>query len=244
MALEIPNNNIHLWFAFPDAISDETLLLRYQQLLNDEEKKRWQRFHFARHRHHYLVTRALIRSTLSYYIDIDPADWRFSFNPYGKPEIISALADKPIRFNLSHTDGLVMCAIVLENDIGADIENLQKKHATLKIAEHVFSKQEIEALQNMPEHEQAQRFFEYWTLKEAYIKARGMGLSLPLNQFGFILRENQPVEINFDSRMDDNPEHWQFWQLRPAEHHVAAVAIKSTTPIKYQLVINNVVPLQ
>ncbi|MDP2904103.1 MAG: 4'-phosphopantetheinyl transferase superfamily protein [Methylovulum sp.] len=244
MTLELPTGSIHLWLAFPDEINDEALLSSYGRLLNEEEKKRWQRFHFARHRHQYLVTRALIRSTLSRYVDIDPADWRFSFNNHGKPEILSALADKPIRFNLSHTNGLVMCAIVLENDIGVDIEDMQRKPATLDIAGHFFSRQEAEDLHNLPESGQSRRFFEYWTLKEAYIKARGMGLALPLKQFGFMISENQPVQISFDPRMEDNPAHWQFWQLWPSENHIAAIAVKSETNMKFQLLMNKVIPLQ
>lgn len=243
MVLELSSGTIHLSLAFPDEITDEQLLLSYERLLNEDEKNRWQRFYFAKHRHQYLVTRALIRSTLSHYVDIDPKDWRFSVNEYGKPEIKRGFIDQPIRFNLSHTDGLIICAIVLNDDIGVDCENIQKKHP-LSIAEHCFSKQEIHALNQLPEHQQPQRFLEYWTLKEAYIKAKGMGLSLPLDQFSFILRENRRVEIAFEPCLQDNPQHWQFWQLTPSEHHIAAVSIKSETKMKFQLLMNKVVPFQ
>jgi len=243
MTLELPANTIHLWLAFCDEIDNPSLLSEYEQLLNEEEKNRWQRFYFARHRHQYLVTRALIRSTLSLYIDRAPKDWCFTVNDYGKPEIRSGLTDIPIRFNLSHTDGLIMCAVVLANDIGVDIEDKKKQHP-LAIAEYCFSKQETQELNQLPKHQQAQRFLEYWTLKEAYIKAKGMGLSLPLDQFSFILSENQPVAIAFDPRLADNPAHWQFWQLSPSEQHIAAVAVRSETGVDFQLVINKVVPLQ
>jgi len=243
MVLELPTGIVHLWLAFPDEINDEALLVNYQNLLNEEEKDRWQRFYFARHRHQYLVTRALIRSTLSRYVDIEPGNWRFTVNGYGKPEIAPGFMDNPPRFNLSHTDGLIICAITLANDIGVDVENTQKTHS-LAIAEHCFSKQEIQHLNRLPEHRQAQVFLEYWTLKEAYIKAKGMGLSLPLDQFSFILSENRRVEIAFDPNLEDNPAHWQFWRLNPSEHHIAAVAVKSEIGMKFQLVMNKVVPLQ
>jgi len=243
MVLQLSSGIIHLWLAFPDEITDEELLLNYERVLDEEEKNRRQRFYFAKHRHQYLVTRALIRSTLSQYADVDPKDWRFSVNGYGKPEISDGFIDKPIRFNLSHTDGLIMCAIVLNEDIGVDCENTEKKHS-LNIAEHCFSKQEIQALNCLPEHQQAQRFLEYWTLKEAYIKAKGMGLSLPLDQFSIMLGENRHVEIVFDPRLQDNPAHWQFWRLSPSSRHIAAVAVKSETSRQFQLVINQTVPFE
>jgi 4'-phosphopantetheinyl transferase len=243
MALELPSGNIHLWLAYPDEIDDQALLLDYAQLLDDDENTRWHRFYFAKHRHQYLVTRALVRSTLTRYADIDPKEWRFAINHYGKPEIANALPGLPLRFNLTHTDGLVICAIVLADDIGVDCENVQKNHS-LAIAEHCFSTQEIQALKQLPENRQAQRFLEYWTLKEAYIKAKGMGLSLPLDQFSFRFRENQRVEIHFDQHLDDHPEHWQFWQFNPSADHIAAVAVKSVPYKPFQLTMNTVVPLQ
>lgn len=244
MSLTLLPDSIHLWFAFPDEITDQALLESYVNLLTEEEKTRWQRFYFARHRHQFLITRALIRSTLSNYIDIAPQDWRFSTNQYGKPEINRDFLLTPLRFNLSHTDGLVMCGITLNNDLGVDVENLERTNATLNIAGHFFSEQEVQDLNNVPESQQKQRFFEYWTLKEAYIKARGMGLSLPLDQFGFSIHDGFPLAITFDSRMEDNPKHWRFWRLRPSERHLAAVALKSETHSEFQLLIKKAVPLQ
>lgn len=244
MSLTLLPGRIHLWFAFPDEITDQALLASYVSLLTEEEKARWQRFYFAKHRHQYLITRALVRSTLSSYVDIDPQDWRFSANKYGKPEIIRELLDIPIRFNLSHTDGLIMCGIVLNNDLGVDVESLERTNATINIARHCFSEQEAQDLNNVPESQQKQRFFEYWTLKEAYIKARGMGLSLPLDQFGFSIHDGRPLEITFDLRLEDNPEHWQFWRLRPSEKHLAAIAVKSKKHSEFQLLVKKSVPLQ
>ncbi|MDD5272246.1 MAG: 4'-phosphopantetheinyl transferase superfamily protein [Methylovulum sp.] len=244
MALSLHKDYIHIWFAYPDEIKDGALLLNYADLLSDAEKERWQRFYFAQHRHQYLVTRALLRTTLSRYIDIDPKAWRFELNSYGKPEIATAQADLPIRFNVSHTDGLIMCGIVLAHDLGVDIENRHKDRASLNIAEHFFAKPEIADLNQVSEQQKQQRFFEYWTLKEAYIKARGMGLSLPLDQFSFTIAANQRVQIAFEPAMQDNPGHWQFWQLYPTQRHIAAVAVNVGSHNKFQLSINKVVPLQ
>jgi len=238
---ELPADVIDLWFTFPDEISDERLLSRYEQLLTDEERTQWRRFYFARHRHQYLVTRALVRSTLSCYADVSPPDWRFSRNAYGKPEIMPGLTELPIRFNLSHTDGLVLCGVVLRHDLGVDVEYRERKNAALNIAEHYFSAREIDDLLKLPAGEQKSRFFDYWTLKEAYIKARGMGLSLPLDQFSFHLDGNRPPGISFDDRFADDPRHWQFWRIKASEQHVAAVAVKSSASMG--LSMKKVVPL-
>jgi len=241
--LTLSSGLIHLWFAFPGEIRDKSILSAYERLLNAEEKRQWQRFHFARHRHQYIVTRALIRTTLSKYIDKDPRDWQFSLNRYGKPEIQNTTGDLAIRFNISHTDGLILCGIVPNDDIGVDIEDCRRKNTTIDIAGRYFSNQEVEDLRKLPESDQRNRFFAYWTLKESYIKARGMGLSLPLNQFTFHIAPDQPLRISFDPRLNDNAEHWHFWRLKPSRNHMAAIAVKSEAKATYRLMFNKSVPL-
>lgn len=244
MITDLSSSEIHIYFAFTDEINDADLLIEYQDLLTQKEKDQWQRFYFARHRRQYLITRALIRTTLSRYIDIDPQDWRFSLNKHGRPEISREHGDLNIRFNLSHTDGLVMCGVTLENEIGVDVENKQRKNELLKIADRYFSVLEVSELNQVPGNAQKHRFFEYWTLKESYIKARGMGLSLPLDQFSFHLNHGQPVEISFDPKLKDEPKHWTFWRLIPTEHHIAALAIKSLATTTFKVQVNKIVPLR
>jgi 4'-phosphopantetheinyl transferase len=244
MALELQAGDIFIGFVFPDEIYDQKLLLNYERLLDQQEKLRWQRFYFAKDRHLYLVSRALVRYMLSCFIDKTPEDIRFVVNAYGKPEVLNTNTERPIRFNLSHTDGLVMCAIVLADDIGVDVENVQKSHDSLTIAKHYFSCSEFEALQNTPENLQHQRFLEYWTLKEAYVKAKGLGLSLPLDQFSITFTHKQPISVRFDPQLQDNAEHWQFWQWYPDKNHIAAIALRSEQTVKYQLIFNRIVPLQ
>jgi len=243
MITDLSHNEIHISFVFTDDIDDVDLLAEYQDLLTQKEKKQWQRFYFARHRHQYLVTRALIRTTLSQYVDILPRDWRFTFNKHGRPEISQEHGDLNIRFNLSHTDGLVMCGVTTGNEIGVDVENKQRKNELLKIANRYFSPQEVVDLGQVPSSAQIHRFFEYWTLKESYIKARGMGLLLPLDQFSFRISHNRRAEISFDPRLKDEPKHWTFWRLLPSEKHLAAIAVKSLPKTTFNILVNKVVPL-
>ena len=231
--------DIHVWCAFPDEIQEESLLSTYHTLMTSEEKVQQQRFHFAKHRHQYLITRALVRTTLSRYTDIKPYDWRFSKNKYGRPEILISQEIPPLRFNLSHTEGLIVCAVVLKEDIGIDVENITRKGATVEIADRFFSAQEIKDLHTVTN--QHERFFEYWTLKESYIKARGMGLSLPLDQFSFhIPKGNESLNISFDSRLHDEPSQWQFWRINPTKQHKMAISFRKKEKVK--LTIKKVIP--
>ncbi len=236
-------NEVHLWLAFPDEIQDTGLLSEYQQLLIPEEEEKQRRFCFPKHRHQYLVARALLRTTLFRYTGIKPRLFEFSNNQYGRPELILHDSLPPIRFNLSHTDGLIACAVVLKQDIGVDVEDMERRAVSLKIADRFFSKTEVDDLHQIPESRKRDRFYDYWTLKESYIKARGRGLSLPLEQFSFHLSETEPLRISFDPRLSDDPDRWQFWLLRPTKRHKVALSVSIENQDPYELTIKKTVPL-
>lgn len=238
-------NELHVWFADPgDFKSDEKLLSIYKTLLSQEEREQQQRFYFKKHRHQYLVSHALVRIILSHYADVAPGDWRFSKNQYGKPEIIASAEMPPLRFNLSHTEGLIMCGVVLTQDIGVDTENIERRSSPVDIADRYFSPQEVKDLYAVPELARKHRFFQYWTLKESYIKARGMGLFLPLEHFSFHLSEGEPLRLSFDARLRDDPECWQCWLLQPTPHHYAAISVCREANTSYTLVMKKTVPLR
>ena len=215
----------HLWYVFPDDIQDPSLLTAFQQFTTPNERKRSQQFAFDRLRRQYLITRGLCRVALSRYADVDPRDWRFERNEYGRPEVSSPKDFAHLRFNLSNTRGLVACLVTFVLKAGVDVEDLTRKSETTSIAERYFSPLEVAALLSLPAEKRRDRFFEYWTLKEAYVKARGMGLSIPLNQFSFHLDDGLPIRISFDSCPGDDPHSWQFALSRPSERHLMAVAL-------------------
>ena len=231
--LAVTPDAIHLWSCFCDEITDSGLLSKYNSLMEEHEKTRHQRFHFEKHQHQYLVTRALVRTVLSLYADIEPDQWRFTKNQYGRPEISPLVpGQKPylnLRFNLSHADGLIICGVTTNREIGVDVENLTRSNDLLGIADRYFSSTEVKDLFSQPAYRQTQRFFDYWTLKESYIKARGMGLSLPLDQFSFHIQPDASTIISFDPRLKDNPAHWRFWQYKPSEDHQIALATQSAS---------------
>ncbi|HEX6096247.1 MAG TPA: 4'-phosphopantetheinyl transferase superfamily protein [Thermoanaerobaculia bacterium] len=191
-------------------------------MLSDEEKEREQRFYFARDRRRFLVTRALVRTVLSRYVPINPADWAFSTNEYGRPEIANAEAGD-LSFNLSHTHSLIVLAVSRGRAVGVDVENVRAREVSIDIADRFFAPQEVEALGTVPPQEQQDRFFEYWTFKESYIKARGMGLSLPLDKFSFHYAGDRDVALAIDPELGDEAARWQFWQFRPTPDYLVAL---------------------
>ena len=242
--MELPGNELHLYFAYPDQISDPGLLQRYESLLSDDELAQMPRYYFARHRHQFLVTRALVRTTLSRYFPVAPETWRFDKNGFGKPGIRSPETAWPVRFNLSHCDGLILCGLARGLDIGVDVEDVQRStRAAFEGLSSYFSASEIAALARLPEDQQKQRFFDYWTLKESYIKARGMGLALPLDKFSFQFEADRLSGFDTHPDLEDDAANWQCWRMPVAERYRVAVAVNSGD-VNFKLSAFNTVPLQ
>jgi 4'-phosphopantetheinyl transferase len=224
--LRLPQDEVHLWFTAQDELQDPALLARYEGLLSDEERARRDRFYFARHRHEFLVARALVRGTLSRYVpQVPPACWTFSHNEHGRPELAGPLPTD-LRFNLSHTAGLMLLGVVRRRDIGVDVEDAQRKVSCDAIADSFFSPAEVRDLIELDPAGQRQRFFHYWTLKEAYIKARGKGLAIPLHSFSYAVRAGQPLGLSVDASQQDDASSWRLALLQPTERHVAALAVR------------------
>jgi 4'-phosphopantetheinyl transferase len=235
---------IHVWLAFYDQISEERLHVAYRELLDATEKQQEPRFYFARDRRRYLVTRALVRTVLSRYVSIDPRAWIFSTNAYGRPEIVNAEAkDAYLSFNISHTHSLIVLGVTTRRALGVDVENVRAREVSIDIADRYFAPQEVAALAAVPAHQQQDRFFEYWTFKEAYIKARGMGLSLPLDKFGFRYPHDHAVEIAIHPELADDPARWQFWQFRPAPEYLVAICAERTGARSPQLIVRQAIPM-
>jgi 4'-phosphopantetheinyl transferase len=223
----LDSGQIHLWLAWLGEITDPRRLAEYRSVLSEEELVKQARFHFERDRHRYLVTRAMVRTVLSRYADVAPAEWRFAVNDYGKPSIAAEHARaRGIEFNLAHTDGLVVLGVTRGRALGVDVENVRAREVDLEIADRFFAPAESAALRALPSQEQSQRFFDYWTLKEAYIKARGKGLSIPLSSFAFCIEERGRIQLTTDPSLQGGAERWRFRQLQFGPDHQAAICAK------------------
>src|SRR5260370_19011690 len=235
---------IHLWLAFYDEINEELLLSAYRGLLDDAEKKQEPRFYFARDRRRYLITRAMVRKVLSRYVDIQPREWAFSANAHGRPGIANAHAQEScLLFNISHTHSLIVLGVTKRRTLGVDVENFHTRAAAIDIADRYFAPQEAAALAAVPQQEQQYRFFEYWTFKESYIKARGMGLSLLLDKFSFHYPDDHAVEIAIYPDLADDAARWQFWQFRPAPEYLVAICAERVGAQLPSLVIREAIPM-
>lgn len=243
MDLAIQPGEIHLWLTFYEAIREERLLADYRELLNPAEQEKESRFYFAEDRQRYLVTRALVRTVLSRYATVAPKDWVFSADPYGRPHIVNPQAiDSGLSFSVSHTHGLIALGVAGGRSLGIDVENFARPKIPTDMAGLFFAPQEAAALRELPDERRPYRFFEYWTLKESYIKARGLGSSLPLDRFSFHFPDEHAVALAIDSEIGDDPSRWLLWQFRPTAEHLLAVCAEKLNAEPLRLVVREITP--
>ncbi len=225
MSAPPPVDQVHVWTAVTAEISRERLQ-QYRSLISEDEQARCDRFWQQADRDRFLIARAMVRTMLSRYVPMAPRDWRFRIEEYGRPEVAALPPGAPdLRFNLSHTNGLVACAVTVGRDIGIDVEYVHRS-LTHDVAERFFSPQEVLDLRALPSEEQDVVFFDYWTLKESYIKARGLGLTLPLRHFTFLRPPGRAPAICFAPELHDDAASWQFAQFWPTRDHRMAVAVR------------------
>jgi 4'-phosphopantetheinyl transferase len=223
--ISLADDEAHLWDLCPEAIVDPATIAGCLRVLGEEERDQQRRFARAEDRHLYLVTHAAVRRCLARYVDVPPAAFVFERNDHGRPEVAAPHAARALRFNLSHTRGLAMIAVAREREIGVDVEDTSRSGEVVESLAERFAPNEVRELAALPPARRRQRFFELWTLKEAYGKARGLGLSLPLDQVTFQIVSGC-VAIRFAPVLVDDPRSWQLVTLAPSPTHCAAVALR------------------
>jgi 4'-phosphopantetheinyl transferase len=241
MALEsLPINEAHVWYVRSEHLTEPNLLRSYDEVQTAEERDRGGRFLVERARHEHRVCRALVRSVLSHYAPVPPAMWSFATNEHGKPHISGPDNSLDLRFNLSHSAGMVVCLIARETDVGIDCEPLDRVVDFEGLSARFFAPAEAAEIARLPNGPaRCEGFFRFWTLKEAYIKARGLGLSIPLSTFAFDLGQSQPA-ISFAAPLEDDARQWQFTSTVLGQH-VLATAIRNVAAL--ELRIRETIPL-
>lgn len=231
------NNDIHVWIIEPAEVNDSELIAKLKSLLSTSEIEKVQRHRLPKSQHDALITRAFVRSVLSQYAPIKAQDLIFNNGSHGKPE----LQNPPIalRFNLSHNDNLIVCAVCLNNNIGCDVESLSRKISIEAIAKRYFSAQEYKSLIALPQALQQHRFFEYWTLKEAFVKTTGLGISQGLESFSFSVGQasspdyNDKIKLSFSQPLNEiNSGDWYSRLLYPDVNNCIAVCINDKSEDK------------
>ena len=191
--LVLGNEEIHVWRARLDLPPES--LSRMRGVLAQDEQARADRFHFDRDRNHFVACRGILRELLGSYLSRNPTSLQFSYGTFGKPALHFEDPSQSIRFNVAHSNGLALLAFACGREIGVDLESIRADFAGDEIAQRYFSKEELEELRALPEAMRTEGFFECWTRKEGYIKARGLGLQIPLQSFSVSLTPGQPETL-------------------------------------------------
>jgi 4'-phosphopantetheinyl transferase len=212
--------DLHVWLVKLSEHSPQA----FTHLLSSDELGRASRFHFQKHRNHFIVARGALRSILGQYLKLDPKLLQFTYSSYGKPSLAES-SQANLEFNMSHSHELALYAVATNCKVGIDVEHMRSDVAHKDIAERFFSHSEVNTFCNLPEELKTEGFFNCWTRKEAFIKAIGEGLSYPLDKFSVSLTPGEPASIL--SIADDNAEakNWNLISFSPRPDYVAAAAI-------------------
>ena len=219
--LKLAPGEVHLWQARLDDRLSEDL----KHLLSADEISRADRFHFVKDRNHFTAARGLLRTLLSAYLGSNADKLRFSYAEKGKP----SLEDRPpcaINFNLAHSHGMAIYAFAHDREVGVDLEYIREDVTGNEIAERFFSPREIETLRAVPAELKKEAFFNCWTRKEAYIKARGEGLSMPLDEFDVSLAPGEPAALLLNHKEPAEVTRWSMRSLAVPSGYVAALVVE------------------
>jgi 4'-phosphopantetheinyl transferase len=221
VTLKLKANEVHVWTA---RLKSNSLVEQFRSILSKDENVRADRFYFQHDRDHFVLARGFLRIILSHYLDLLPSQVQFSYGPYGKPFLANDSNSQNLQFNLSHSGDLAMFAFASGIEIGVDVEQMRQDPVEDEVAERFFSDTEVRAFRSVPERERQIAFFNCWTRKEAYIKAKGAGLSLKLDQFSVsLIPGEQPVLLQ--TSFDPDPSRWRLHSFVPAPGYVGALAI-------------------
>jgi 4'-phosphopantetheinyl transferase len=220
--LPLSVDEVHCWSASLDGVAPEAFA-RLEATLTAGERERSTRFRFERDRRRFIAARGTLRDILGRYLGIEPGGIEFVYNPFGKPGLRPG-PERRLEFNLSHAGGRALIAVATDSRVGVDLESVHPHRDHAEIARHSFSAREVEQLHAVPRHRYAEAFLGCWTKKEAWLKARGHGLTMPMSRL--------PVPLTTDAARDPieifglSNERWSFYALRPAPGYIGALVLE------------------
>jgi 4'-phosphopantetheinyl transferase len=222
--LVLGNDQIHIWYcALHQEASRCSELI---QTLSLDELIRAEKFHFDRDRKNFIVCRGVLRETLGHYLGVEPDQIQFCYGKFGKPALVDTSDMPRIRFNLSHSKNLAVYAFTRDREIGVDIEHTHHIPEMDQIAEQFFSARENAVFCALPPHKKKEGFFNCWTRKEAFIKAIGGGLSVPLNKFDVSLAPGEPARLLKIEGDSQAASRWTINELQSPSGFAAAVTVE------------------
>lgn len=228
--INLPPFETHVWYTQPDQIDHEQELSLIYSVLSSQEQARYWRFFNPKVRTEFCAAHSLLRIALSQYHQVLPSEWQFTYDANGRP-FITWPQELNLHFSLTHTSTLVACAISAQKLIGIDVEDTERSVSHQDIAERIFSKQELEEFAAVSPPSKGHFFFTIWTLKEAFTKAMGLGLSMPVQQISFHV---EPGRVLFDHHQDlQVPSEWHFDIHDVGSHRMAVAQAGTGLVIKY-----------
>lgn len=223
-AQPLAHDTVHVWRTRMEAPA--SCLAAFHEVLAPDERVRAARFRFEPDRRRYTVARGVLRRLLGHYLDVPPESVEFRCNDRGKPLLRQPVQGLDVRFNLSHSHGLALHAFAVGREVGVDVEHIRPNTDVMGVARHSFSPAEMNALTALPAGQRREAFFNCWTRKEAFIKARGEGIALGLRRFDVTLRPGEPAAL---LRFDDDPVEAARWSMRSldaGEGYKAALVVE------------------
>jgi 4'-phosphopantetheinyl transferase len=221
---EVGPAEVHVWRIA--LVQPEHVIQHYRTFLATDEIERADRFYFEKDRNSFTVARGALRELLGGYLKIPPNQVAFVYGPQGKPDLAESHHASGLRFNLSHSGGIALLAVARNRELGVDVEQIPADFASLEIATRFFSPEECAKLESVPAGQSVDAFFNCWTRKEAYIKARGQGLSIPLDSFVVAFAPGENPALLQVKTGDENFSRWRFHALHPGTGYKAALAVE------------------
>ena len=226
--------DVHIWQVALE--QHDAVIAQLQTLLSADEVQRAARFHFSADQRRYIVGRGVLRMLLGRYLASDPQTLRFDYNAYGKPQLASPIDEASLQFNLSHSGAMALYAFARHCQLGIDLEQIRPDIEWATLTSQVFSRQEQQAFAALPLEERVAAFFRGWTRKEAFIKAHGKGLSLPLDQFDITLTSAEPARLLATHYDPQDVHNWSLCSVTCPVGYAAALATSGQPrPLVYGL---------
>jgi 4'-phosphopantetheinyl transferase len=222
--LALSGNQVHVWRASLD--QPAWRLRELAQTLSADEQARAGRFRFEQDRRRFTASHGILRAILGRYLGVKPEQLRFQAGPHGKPSLAKTLNESGLSFNMSHSHILAVFAVTRDREVGVDVERIRLIPDAEQIAERFFSSQESAVFQTIPADLKPEAFFTCWVRKEAYVKAKGNGLSLSLDQFDVSLIPGEPARLLRTTPDPQEANHWSLHDVSPGPGYLATVAVQ------------------
>jgi 4'-phosphopantetheinyl transferase len=242
MTAALSPDQVQVWYCLADDPPWDLVQQSYLSLLSADEQNRYHRFMFDKDRRQFLLARTLVRTMLSCFAPPTPREWEFATGPQGKPYVAPRFGLAQLQFNHSHADALVACAVTSTHAVGVDVESLDRE-VDLAIARHCLAPIELQQFHNTDPQHQQQFLMRRWTMKEAYSKARGLGLSLHFVNVAFAFDPQGRPALVEDATAQGDPQQWQFHQQLIEGRHYLAVAVQRPADRPCQFIIRHSTPL-